>query len=281
MPTVLENLYSRLDLWYNEPLRSTIMKFDLHCHIKGGSIDSSIDIDEYVKILRSKGFGGMLVTDHDSYKGFNAWESEGHKYDDFTVLKGIEYDTRDAGHFIVIMPDGIENELLTIRGMSLKQLIKVVHSGGGILGAAHPFGAKAASAMFCRKVRRNPDIFKNLDFLEGFNTCEAKEANEKAIALAKQYSLPCTGGSDSHNKAHVGKGFTDFSSPIKSNNDLIKSIKANEIKSFGGVEREFLMRHILKHSFPATWGFRAFNRSIGLAYVFRRRPYLSKLKSNK
>ena len=113
------------------------------------------------------------------------------------------------------------------------------------------------------------------------NTCEAKEANEKAIALAKQYSLPCTGGSDSHNKAHVGKGFTDFSFPIKSNNDLIKSIKANEIKSFGGVEREFLMRHILKHSFPATWGFRAFNRSIGLAYVFRRRPYLSKLKSNK
>ncbi|MBF1139300.1 MAG: PHP domain-containing protein, partial [[Eubacterium] sulci] len=69
------------------------MKFDLHCHIKGGSIDSSIDIDEYVKILRSKGFGGMLVTDHDSYKGFNAWESEGQKYDDFTVLKGIEYDT--------------------------------------------------------------------------------------------------------------------------------------------------------------------------------------------
>ena len=68
MPTVLENLYSRLDLWYNEPLRSTIMKFDLHCHIKGGSIDSSIDIDEYVNILRSKGFGGMLVTDHDSYK---------------------------------------------------------------------------------------------------------------------------------------------------------------------------------------------------------------------
>lgn len=31
------------------------MKFDLHCHIKGGSIDSSIEIDEYVNILRQKG----------------------------------------------------------------------------------------------------------------------------------------------------------------------------------------------------------------------------------
>lgn len=257
------------------------MKFDLHCHIKGGSIDSSIEIDEYVNILRQKGFAGMLITDHDSYKGFNAWENEGKKYDDFTVLKGIEYDTRDAGHFIVIMPDGVESKLLTIRGMSLKQLIKVVHAGGGILGAAHPFGAKAASAMFCRKVRRNPDIFKKLDFLEGFNTCEAKEANDKAVVLAKQYSLPCTGGSDSHNKAYVGKGFTDFSSPIKSNIDLIKSIKANEITSFGGVEREFLLRHIFKNSFAATWGFRAFNRSVGLVYVLRRRPYLSELKSPK
>ena len=46
------------------------------------------------------------------------------KYKDFVVLRGIEYDTRDAGHFIVVMPDDLYLKVLTIRGMRLARLIQ-------------------------------------------------------------------------------------------------------------------------------------------------------------
>lgn len=43
------------------------MKIDMHCHTKEGSIDGKVSIEEYIRMLRNQGFGGMLVTDHDSY----------------------------------------------------------------------------------------------------------------------------------------------------------------------------------------------------------------------
>lgn len=47
------------------------------------------------------------------------------------MLKGIEYDTRDAGHILVIMPEGVKMRLLEMRGMPLAVLIDLVHRNGG------------------------------------------------------------------------------------------------------------------------------------------------------
>lgn len=49
------------------------MKFDMHCHTKGGSIDSSVSVERYIELLSAQGFDGMLITDHDSYKGYRKW----------------------------------------------------------------------------------------------------------------------------------------------------------------------------------------------------------------
>ena len=70
------------------------MKIDMHCHVREGSIDSKVPIEEFIKKLQSKGIGGMLVTDHDTYNGYRHWKNtiKGRKYKDFVVLKGIEYD---------------------------------------------------------------------------------------------------------------------------------------------------------------------------------------------
>ena len=59
------------------------VKFDMHCHTAEGSVDAKVNIEDYIEILRSKGFGGMLVTDHDSYGGYDAYLSYGKKYDDY------------------------------------------------------------------------------------------------------------------------------------------------------------------------------------------------------
>ena len=46
------------------------VKLDMHCHTAEGSVDAKVGIDDYIKILKSKGFKGMVVTDHDSYGGY-------------------------------------------------------------------------------------------------------------------------------------------------------------------------------------------------------------------
>ena len=99
------------------------MRLDMHCHTKEGSMDGKIPIAEYIKILKSKGFHGMLVTDHDSYNGFRKYrDSLKDSINDFTVLKGIEYDTIDAGHILVILPENVKLLLKEIQFKGLKIL---------------------------------------------------------------------------------------------------------------------------------------------------------------
>ena len=106
------------------------MKIDMHCHVKEGSIDSKVGLDEYITILKQHGFQGMVITDHDTYNGYRYWKEniKGKKHTDFVVLKGIEYDTRDAGHILVIMPEGVKMRVLEMRGMPLAVLIDLVLS---------------------------------------------------------------------------------------------------------------------------------------------------------
>ena len=80
------------------------MKLDMHCHVREGSVDSRVSLDEYITTLKEKGFDGMLITDHDTYHGYRHWKyhMKGKVHEDFVVLKGIEYDTLDAGHIICI-----------------------------------------------------------------------------------------------------------------------------------------------------------------------------------
>ena len=257
------------------------MKFDMHCHTRAGSIDSKVETARYIELLKEQGFGGMLITDHDSYKGYYDWlstrDSMPDEIKDFVVLKGVEYDTKDAGHFIVILPDHVHLHVLQIRGMSVENLVKIVHGVGGILGPAHPFGARSSSAMFFNKMRKNPHFIEDFDFLEGFNTCETVRANQLAQALAERYGKPCFGGSDSHKEMYVGMAFTDFAGDIKCNDDLIKSFKENGVAAFGGTEREFLKKHKKRNSFVVTWGFKAYNRSLGLLYTPVRKHRVRKL----
>ena len=124
------------------------MKLDMHCHVKEGSIDSKVSLDDYITKLKENGFDGMLITDHDTYKGYRYWKHhmKGKVHEGFVVLKGMEYDTCDGGHILCIMPEGVKMRLLELRGMSVSVLIDFVHRHGGILGPAHPCGEKIGRA---------------------------------------------------------------------------------------------------------------------------------------
>ncbi len=240
------------------------MKIDMHCHVKEGSPDSKISLDEYITILKANGFGGMLVTDHDTYNGYRQWKYslQGKKHKDFVVLKGIEYDTCDAGHILVIMPQGVKLRLLELRGLPVSVLIDLVHKNGGVLGPAHPCGEAYMSFAHTKRYYKNPEIMKRFDFVEVFNACEPIESNEEAAHLAYKYGKPGVGGSDAHNANSCGMAYTEFPEYVTCETELISLIrkKAN-IQAGGMLYNKTLKDKLGKASKILVYSFWVYNRT--------------------
>ena len=51
------------------------MKLDMHCHTKEGSPDGKLELLENISILKQKGYQGMLITDHNSYKAYRYYKN--------------------------------------------------------------------------------------------------------------------------------------------------------------------------------------------------------------
>jgi hypothetical protein len=212
------------------------MKIDMHCHVKEGSIDSKVSLDEYITILKREGFQGMVITDHNTYRGYRYWRNhmKGKMHTDFVVLKGIEYDTLDAGHILVIMPEGVKMKVLEMRGMPVSMLIDLVHRHGGVLGPAHPCGEKYMSFANTKRFYISPEIMKRFDFVEAYNCCESNESNAGAMQLAKKYNKVTVGGSDSHRPGCVGRAYTILPEPVTCETELISMIHKKTHFEVGG-----------------------------------------------
>ncbi len=213
------------------------MKIDMHCHVKEGSPDSKISLDEYITILKANGYEGIVITDHDTYDGYRHWKNnmKGKVHDDFVVLKGIEYDTSDGGHILIIMPQGVKMRLLELKGMPVAALIDFVHRHGGVLGPAHPCGEAYMSFANTKRYYKNPELMKRFDFVEVFNACEPLESNEKAAKLAFKYGKPGIGGSDAHNPNSAGMAYTKFPERVTCETDLIELIRKKANFEVGGI----------------------------------------------
>lgn len=210
------------------------MKLDMHCHTREGSPDGKLSLSENIAILKKKGYQGMLISDHNSYKAYRHYKKLKNKPEDFVVLKGIEYDTLNAGHILVIMPTGVNLPILELRGLPLLPLIEIVHFYGGILGPAHPCGERFLSICNTLRGRLSEHVYRRFDFVEGYNACEDADSNMRAMALAKKYGLPCFGGSDSHKEDCAGLGYTILQENISSETDLINYIRAGKKTMIGG-----------------------------------------------
>lgn len=255
------------------------MKFDLHCHTKEGSLDSKVSVQEYVYKFMTLGYDGFMISDHNSYKGCRAWDklSKDPRYRDFHVIRGIEYDTKDAGHILVVMPDDIYIPLLKVRGMRCSRLIKIVHIFGGILGPAHPFGAASSSAMGFKKMDMH--LVRKFDFIETFNTCESAVSNTRAKILADEYGMPGFAGSDSHVCGYLGMACTEIDADIRCNNDLIKAVKNRVPIRAYGTEREQTRKGRRKEHWIGILGFKVYNRGIGkIVFPYRRLKLVKLIK---
>ncbi len=259
------------------------MKFDMHCHTREGSLDGKVSVEDYVRALKEKGFDGMLVSDHNSYDGYRAWERSGGKgTKPFVVLKGIEYDTADAGHILVILPESVKLPILELRGLSVRRLIEIVHGHGGILGPAHPCGRKNLGILNTGRYRNCLSVMDRFDFLEGFNACEPPESNRRALEIADRLGLPAFGGSDAHKEDCIGLGFTDFSEEVTCESELIGLLKRKGSGACvcGGTRYLHTVRERFgKGNGILMWSYWVYNRLGGLWNFRKRSRELKKLSA--
>ena len=226
------------------------MVFDMHCHTAEGSPDAIVSLEETIETLIKKGFDGMVVTDHNSYKGYNSLKK---KYDDFVVLRGIEYDSIDGGHLLIILPTRIKYEIFEYRGMRAEDVVKIVHALGGIVGPAHPFDYKGLG-ICTTKLKTNIELLSQFDFIETFNGCLDERGSLLSNYLASYLNKPCFGGSDSHSISKVGLVKTVIDCDILNEDDLIKVVKKSKYKSFN-IDGDFFERKYKKmHTFSVFAG---------------------------
>lgn len=243
----------------------------MHCHTKEGSFDSKVSLSEYIRKYRILGYDGFMIADHNTWRACKKWSylRDLPEYADFTVICGIEYDTKDAGHVLVVLPDGVYPSLLKVRGMRCKKLIRLVHTLGGIIGLAHPFGVRSSSAMGFKLMDRH--LLEEIDFIEVFNTCEAHDSNYLAGELAVKYHLPGTAGTDAHNAQYLGMAYTEIDADIRNNHDFIEAVKNGAIVSAGGVEREDTRKSKAKDHWAGVIGYKIYNRGLGKLKMPRRK----------
>lgn len=233
-----------------------VVVFDLHCHSREGSPDAIISIKDTIEVLKLLGYDGMLITDHDSYNGYRSLEE---KPKDFVVLKGIEYDTFDAGHVLIVLPSDKDYPIFEYRGMKIEDVLKIVHSLGGVIGAAHPYDCSKLG--ICNtKHRADYEILSQFDFIETHNGSSLEYKRKAATSLAKLLNKPCVGGSDSHILLNVGLVRTEIDGDIRTEDDLINAIKNAEFgqfKVYGGIEKSASTRlhKILSYVGGYAWNF--------------------------
>lgn len=222
-----------------------VYKIDMHCHTAKGSLDARADIEDIIIGLKNKGFNGVLITDHNSYKGYKY--AKQFETEDFKILKGIEYDTCDAGHILIILPENAHCKEFEFRGMTLKMLSKMVHKRGGIMGLAHPFDHGPLGA-FRRHINKHrmKYVMSLIDFVEIFNSSASEKGNIAAKEIANQYNKATTAGSDCHRQHSIGLASCLVNTDDLNEDSLIKALKNRQISECRG---EYTQRHLvgLKH----------------------------------
>ncbi len=206
-------------------------RIDLHVHTRESG-DNDADPEETVERAVELGLYGIAVTEHSSFSASEHAERLREKYRGvILVLRGVEYSASE-GHCLVF---GADTDRLLPPLAPVQDLIRVVRQAGGVVIPSHPFrGGNSLGSLVLG--------LDGLAGLEGFNGANMHAMNQKALEVAAQLRLPCTGGSDAHSPAEVGACYTEFAGPV-TYDTFLGALRGG---GFRGVD----VRKISRHPFP-------------------------------
>ena len=194
------------------------MKIDMHCHTSEGTYDAKISVIELIKDAKDKNMDAIIITDRESYEGFNYLKNNNIQTD-IIVLHGFEY-TSQQGDFIIVLPD--EEDIIAYNYlMTASKLIDLVHSLNGVIGIAHMYKDCYSIGNVIKDTKQLEEIINLVDFIEVENGTALNRQNKKALQIAEKYKKKQSKGSDAHVKNECGSVFLDIPANIKCNKDLI------------------------------------------------------------
>ncbi len=192
---------------------------DLHCHTRG-SFDSLSSPRAVVEAAARRGITHLAVTDHDTIDA--AIEARDAAPPHLTVIVGEEVRSADCDVIGLFLTRPIPP------GMSAAGTIAAIHEQGGVAGVPHPFDTLRGSAGKRGEVLES--IASELDYLETYNArVIGGDANERAVAFARERAIPGVAASDAHTVSEVGLSYAVLPGPIDDAEDLRAALGAGTI----------------------------------------------------
>ncbi len=197
-----------------------MIQIDPHIHtIYSG--DATGTPEKILKKAINLKLDAIAITDHNTMKGSLITQKIAKKYENITIIPGIEIST-SHGHIIAL---GITTEIKPQQNP--EETVDQIHDLGGIAIVPHPF------------VRYRSGLFARYSFFSTIDAIETKNSrfifgisNKKSENLSKKMNIPQIGASDSHFLGSIGKCATEIDSE-NNIDDIINAIKKGKTRPYG------------------------------------------------
>jgi predicted metal-dependent phosphoesterase TrpH len=194
------------------------LNIDTHLHEIKYSGDSKISMQQIIYKAKCLGLDGICITDHDN----NLIRDEIEEYsrdNNFLIIAGTEILTKEGD----ILTFAKCNISIPDKKLNIYELLDFIDKKNGIAISAHPF--RNNNRGLGNIIR---DVHSRLSGVEAFNGSTLLHHNLYGLALAKEFGIPCTGGSDAHVIEKVGTFATYFKDNIRDEADFIEAIKSRK-----------------------------------------------------
>jgi predicted metal-dependent phosphoesterase TrpH len=211
---------------------------DMHVHTNVGSYDSNLSPLELIRLGKTLGLDGVVVTEHDQGWDRNLAHQLTREHD-FLILCGMEVST-DLGHILVY---GLEEYVSGI--LYAETLRKVVDKIDGLMFAAHPYRKvflntdgrwDAPKPTLTVQEAADRDIIHLVDGLEVYNGATGDRENAMAVAVREVVGLGGIGGSDAHSEHGLGCCVTEFKRCIRNERELIEELRAGRFRAINRLQ---------------------------------------------
>lgn len=186
-----------------------MFRYETHCHTMYTSACSRLDAKTIVRLYKSNGYDGIVVTDHflngnttvnhglpwekqieEFFRGYEQVEQEGRK-EGLKVFFGLEYSYLGTDFLTYGLTQKWLKAHTDLLGLSVKEYLARMREEGALTVQAHPY----READYIDHIRLFPS---DVEGIETINAGRTPLCNRLGDFLAQEYGLLKTGGSDLH-----------------------------------------------------------------------------------
>ena len=190
------------------------MLYDFHIHTRQYSDCSISSAEEVCQRAVEAGLAGIALTEHDLWWPLSEIEKLQHRFPQLTIIRGMEHSCPE-GHFLVFLPNPENGD---IPGWcSVRDLIPLVHSYGGIVVWAHPFRFSSKWPSWLKQIKP--------DGMEVASSNMHHQAEAMARKAAAERSILTFRNSDAHHANLIGNYSNELDIPLTCVEDFITYVR--------------------------------------------------------